>query len=218
MTRVLIADDQGLVRSGLRAILDAQDDLEVVGEAADGEEAVAAARELRPDVGVMDIRVPRLDGIEATRRLGEQARVLILTTFDLDEYVYEALRAGAAGFVLKDAPPEKLADAVRTVAAGEQLLAPEVTRRVIAQYVRAPQPDDAEAFAALSGRELEVVRAVARGRSNAEVGGELGLSEATVKTHLTSILRKLELRDRTQLVVLAYERGLVTPGSVRSEP
>jgi len=174
--------------------------------------------ELRPDVVVMDIRMPRVDGIEATRRLaaaGAGASVLILTTFDLDEYVYEALRAGAAGFMLKDAPPARLAEAVRTVAAGEALLAPEITRRVVERFVSLPPPVDPaadETFAALTARELEVARLVARGLSNAEVGGRLFLSEATVKTHLTSILRKLGLRDRTQVVVLAYERGLIQPG------
>jgi DNA-binding NarL/FixJ family response regulator len=212
--RVLIADDQALVRGGLRAILDAQQDLEVVGEADDGDAAVELAAELKPDVVVMDIRMPRLDGIEATRRLalrGVEASVLVLTTFDLDEYVYKALRAGAAGFMLKDAPPQRLADAVRTVASGETLLAPAITRRLVERYAAEPAPD-AKAFAELTPREVDVVRLVARGLSNAEIGGELFLSEATVKTHLTSILRKVSLRDRTQLVVLAYERGLVRPG------
>jgi DNA-binding NarL/FixJ family response regulator len=212
--RVLIADDQALVRGGLRAILDAQEDLEVVGEADDGDAAVELAAELKPDVVVMDIRMPRLDGIEATRRLalrGVEASVLVLTTFDLDEYVYNALRAGAAGFMLKDAPPQRLADAVRTVASGETLLAPAITRRLVERYAAEPAPD-ATAFAELTPREVDVVRLVARGLSNAEIGGELFLSEATVKTHLTSILRKVGLRDRTQLVVLAYERGLVRPG------
>jgi DNA-binding NarL/FixJ family response regulator len=212
--RVLIADDQALVRGGLRAILDAQEDLEVVAEADDGDAAVELAAELKPDVVVMDIRMPRLDGIEATRRLalrGVEASVLVLTTFDLDEYVYNALRAGAAGFMLKDAPPQRLADAVRTVASGETLLAPAITRRLVERYAAEPAPD-ATAFAELTAREVDVVRLVARGLSNAEIGGELFLSEATVKTHLTSILRKVGLRDRTQLVVLAYERGLVRPG------
>ena len=214
MIRVLVADDQALVRSGLSAILGAQPGLEVVGEADDGDVAVERAIELEPDVVVMDVRMPRMDGIEATRRLaerGETPRVLILTTFDLDEYVYEALRAGAAGFLLKDAPPARLADAVRTVAAGDALLAPGLTRRLVERFARGPEPDPA-AFAALTPRETDVVRLVARGLSNLEVGGELFVSEATVKTHLTSILRKTGLRDRTQLVVLAYERGLVRPG------
>jgi DNA-binding NarL/FixJ family response regulator len=212
--RVVIADDQALVRGGLRAILDAQDDIEVLDEADDGQAAVELAVRLRPDVVVMDIRMPRMDGIEATRQLarrGADARVLILTTFDLDEYVYEALRAGAAGFMLKDAPPQRLADAVRTVASGEALLAPAITRRLVERYAAEPAPDT-KAFAQLTARELHVVRLVARGLSNAEVGAELFVSEATVKTHLTSILRKVGLRDRTQLVVLAYERGLVRPG------
>ena len=222
MISVLVADDQALVRGGLHAILDAQDDLTVVGEAEDGEQAVTRALDLRPDVVVMDIRMPNLDGIEATRRLvdaGASSRVLILTTFDLDEYVYEALRAGAGGFMLKDAPPDRLADAVRTVAAGEALLAPGLTRRLVERFVAAPasRADEGErAFAALTARELEVVRLVARGLSNAEIGDELFLSEATVKTHITSVLRKLGLRDRTQVVVLAYERGLVTPGSAEA--
>jgi DNA-binding NarL/FixJ family response regulator len=209
--KVLLADDQVLVRSGLSAILSIHDDLDVVGEASDGAEAVELTLQLDPDVVVMDVRMPAMDGIEATRRLAEHpARILILTTFDLDEHVYEALRAGASGFLLKDAPPARLADAIRTVAAGETLLGPEITRRVVERYVQAPPPRT-EVFADLTARELEIVKAVARGLSNAEVGDELGLSEATVKTHLTSILRKLDLRDRTQVVVLAYERGLVVP-------
>ncbi len=212
MIRVLIADDQALVRGGLSAILGAQEDIEVVGEADDGDVAVDLVAELDPDVVVIDVRMPRMDGIEATRRLGAaRARVLVLTTFDLDEYVYEALRAGAGGFMLKDAPPQRLADAVRTVAAGEALLAPSITRRLVERYAAEPAADPA-AFEALTQRELEVVRLVARGLSNLEVGSELFLSEATVKTHLTSILRKVGMRDRTQLVVLAYERGLVRRG------
>ncbi|HEX8085335.1 MAG TPA: response regulator transcription factor [Solirubrobacteraceae bacterium] len=212
MIKVLVVDDQALVRSGLAAILDAQDDIEVVGEADDGDVAVERAAELQPDVVVMDIRMPRLDGIEATKRI-DGPSVLILTTFDLDEYVYGALKAGAAGFVLKDTPPDKLADAVRTVAAGDQLFAPEVTRRLVESYVARPAPREQQALDELTAREKEVVLLVAKGLSNSEIGEQLFLSEATVKTHLTSILRKLRLRDRTQLVVLAYERGLVTPGS-----
>jgi DNA-binding NarL/FixJ family response regulator len=210
--RVLVVDDQALVRSGLVAILDAQDDLEVVGEAEDGDVAVECARELDPDVVVMDIRMPRMDGIEATKRI-ERAAILILTTFDLDEYVYNALKAGAAGFVLKDTPPQTLADAVRTVADGGQLFSPEVTRRLVESYVARPKVADDGALDQLTPREREVVLLVAKGLSNLEVGERLFLSEATIKTHLTSILRKLGLRDRTQLVVLAYERGLVTPGA-----
>ena len=219
MIRVLIADDHELMRGGLRVMLDAHEDLEVVGEAADGGEAVDRAIELRPDVVIMDIRMPRVDGIEATRRLaahGEGApRVLVLTTFDLDEYVWEALRAGAGGFMLKDAPPRQLAEAVRTVAAGESLLAPAITRRLVERFVAAPPAGASaqrERFAELTERELEVLGLVARGRSNAEVAGELFLSEATVKTHVTRILAKLGLRDRVQIVVLAYESGLVQPG------
>jgi DNA-binding NarL/FixJ family response regulator len=210
--RVLVVDDQALVRSGLVAILDAQDDIEVVGEAEDGDVAVERAGELQPDVVVMDIRMPRLDGIEATKRL-PGTTVLILTTFDLDEYVYGALRAGAAGFVLKDTPPQKLAEAVRTVAAGDQLFAPQVTRRLVESYVTKPAPRERDEIKELTPREREVVLLVAKGLSNLEIGDRLFLSEATIKTHLTSILRKLGLRDRTQLVVLAYERGLVTPGA-----
>jgi DNA-binding NarL/FixJ family response regulator len=209
--RVLVVDDQALVRSGLAAILDAQDDIDVVGEADDGDVALERAKELSPDVVVMDIRMPRMDGIEATKRL-EGTTVLILTTFDLDEYVYGALKAGAAGFVLKDTPPDRLAAAVRAVAAGDQLFAPQVTRRLVESYVARPAPQETEELDELTPREREVVLLVAKGLSNVEVGEQLFLSEATIKTHLTSILRKLGLRDRTQLVVLAYERGLVTPG------
>jgi DNA-binding NarL/FixJ family response regulator len=218
MIGVLVADDQALVRGGLVAILDAQDDIEVVGEAADGGTAVEEALRLRPDVVLMDVRMPNVDGIEATRRLAAHAgapRVLVLTTFDLDEYVYESLRAGAGGFLLKDAPPERLANAVRTIAAGESLLAPAVTRRLVERFVRRPPPDTArrETFAELTERELDVALLVARGLANAEIAGELFVSEATVKTHLTRILAKLGLRDRVQVVVLAYESGLVEPGA-----
>ncbi len=218
MIRVLIADDHELMRNGLRAILDAQQDIEVIGEAEHGAQAVENAIRLHPDVVIMDIRMPRLDGIEATRRLavqGEKApKVLVLTTFDLDEYVYQALRAGAAGFLLKDTPPRQLAEAIRTVAAGESLLAPAVTRRLIERYVSRPPSDTArrERFAALTDRELEVLQLITRGLSNAEIGARLFLSEATVKTHVTRILSKLGVRDRVQAVVLAYETGLVQPG------
>jgi DNA-binding NarL/FixJ family response regulator len=216
--RVLVVDDQALVRGGLAAMLDAQEDIEVVGEAEDGGKAVDAALSLRPDVVLMDVRMPNVDGIEATRRLNAHPgapHVLVLTTFDLDEYVYEALRAGAAGFLLKDAPPDRLAAAVRTVAAGESLLAPAVTRRLVERFVRRPPPEAArrEAFAELTEREVEVVRLVARGMTNADIAAELFLSEATVKTHLTRILSKLGLRDRVQVVVLAYESGFVEPGA-----
>ena len=218
MIRVLIADDHELMRNGLRAILDAQQDIEVIGEAEHGAQAVENAIRLHPDVVIMDIRMPRLDGIEATRRLAVQAekapKVLVLTTFDLDEYVYEALRAGAAGFLLKDTPPRQLAEAVRTIAAGESLLAPAVTRRLIERYVSRPPGGTArrERFAGLTERELDVLQLITRGLSNAEIGAKLFLSEATVKTHVTRILAKLGVRDRVQAVVLAYESGLVQPG------
>jgi DNA-binding NarL/FixJ family response regulator len=217
--RILIADDHELMRSGLRSMLDAQEDMEVVGEAEDGAQAVDEAIRLHPDVAIMDIRMPRLDGIEATRRLmaqGDSApRVLVLTTFDLDEYVYEALRAGAGGFMLKDAPPGQLAEAVRTVAAGEALLAPAVTKRLVERFVQRPPYDTArkERFEELTDRELEVLKLVTKGMSNAEIGEQLFLSEATVKTHLTRILSKLGVRDRVQAVVLAYESGPTEPGA-----
>ena len=219
MIRILIADDHELLRGGLRSMLGAQEDMEVVGEAADGGEAVEQALRLAPDVVIMDIRMPRVDGIEATRRLvahGAGApRILVLTTFDLDEYVWEALRAGAGGFMLKDAPPRQLAEGVRTVAAGESLLAPGVTRRLVERFVRTPLRGGGaqrERFAELTDRELEVLTLVAGGLSNGEIAGRLFLSEATVKTHVTRILSKLGLRDRVQAVVLAYESGLVEPG------
>jgi DNA-binding NarL/FixJ family response regulator len=217
MIRVLVVDDQALVRGGFRLILDAQDDIEVVGEAADGREALRCADELRPDIVLMDIRMPRLDGIGAARRLlGAPGgpRVLMLTTFDADEYVYEAMKAGASGFLLKDVEPEHLARAVRTVAAGDALLSPTITRRLIEDFVRRPPACSGPPaqLAELTERELEVLRLVARGLSNAEIAGELFVSEATVKTHLTHILTKLRIRDRVQAVVLAYETGLIRPG------
>ncbi len=217
MIRVLIADDQTLVRAGFRAILEGQDDLEVVGEAADGGEAVTIARELRPDVVLMDVRMPDVDGIEATRRLlrdGDAPRVLMLTTFDLDEYVYEAMKAGASGFLLKDAPRDQLVGAVRTVAAGDALLAPALVRRLIEDFVRRPGPGErlpAE-LDELTERELEVLTLIARGLANAEIAAVLFVTVATVRTHVTHILSKLGLRDRVQAVVLAYETGLVQPG------
>jgi DNA-binding NarL/FixJ family response regulator len=215
--RVLIADDQTLVRDGFRMILDAQEDIEVVGEAADGMDAVDKARELGPDVVLMDVRMPGLDGIEATRRVVDgriETRVLMLTTFDLNEYVYEAMKAGASGFLLKDVPRSHLVDGVRTIAAGDALLAPGITRRLIEQFISRPPPGSKrpEGLDELTDRELEVLRLVARGRSNAEIGKELFVSEATVKTHVAHLFRKLELRDRVQAVVLAYESGLVQPG------
>jgi DNA-binding NarL/FixJ family response regulator len=212
--RVLLADDQELVRSGFRLILELADGIEIAGEAADGRQAVRLAKELQPDVVLMDVRMPELDGIEATRRLrdaGVESRVLVLTTFDLDEYVYEAMRAGASGFLLKDAPREQLVNAVRTVARGEALLAPAITQRLIERFVARPQvqPEVAD----LSARELEVLRLVARGLSNAEIAAELIVGEATVKTHVARVLRKLGVRDRVQAVVYAYESGLVEPGA-----
>ncbi len=214
MIRVLLADDQGLVRAGFRMILRAEPDIEVVGEAADGRVAVERARELQPDVVLMDIRMPGMDGIEATRRvtgLDPPARVLVLTTFDLDEYVYESLRAGASAFLLKDAPEQQLIAAVRVVADGGSLFSPSVTRRLIEQFAR-PAPPSPAAIPELTPREQEVLRLVARGRSNAEIANELVVSEHTAKTHVASILQKLDLRNRVQAVVLAYETGLVRPG------
>ena len=218
MIRVLIADDQALVRGGFRMILDAQEDIDVVGEACDGREALERARELAPDVVLMDIRMPELDGLEATRRMlsGDgTCRVLILTTFDLDEYVYAAMKAGASGFLIKDVRPEQLADAVRVVSSGEALLAPVITRRLIEQFVSRPQPSPGapSQLEELSERELEVLKLIARGCSNDEIALELFVTRATVKTHVTHILTKLRLRDRVQAVVLAYESGLVQPGS-----
>ena len=217
MIRVLLADDQVLVRSGFRLILDAQDGLEVVGEADDGRAAVEQARELRPDVVLMDVRMPVLDGIAATTRVvgeGLAGHVLVLTTFDEDRIVYDALKAGASGFLLKTAPPAQLVDAVRTVSAGEALLAPALTRRLIEDFVRRPPPGDAvpARLAELTEREREVLALIARGLSNGEIAATLFLSGATVKTHVNRIFQKLQLRDRVQAVVLAYETGLVRPG------
>ena len=210
--RVLVADDQAMVRAGFRVLLTGEHDIEVVADASNGLEAVDKAARYHPTVILMDIRMPELDGLEATRRIvatDESARVLVLTTFDLDEYVYEALRAGASGFVLKDDPPEQLIAAIRTVAAGDALLSPAVTKRVIERFSRMPRPTAPTKLDELSEREREVFRLVARGLSNAEIGQELFISETTVKTHVTHILAKLGLRDRVQAVVLAYQSGLV---------
>ena len=219
--RVLIVDDQALVRAGFKMILESEPEIEIVGEAEDGLQAVEAARELKPDVVLMDIRMPNLDGLEATRRIlaatGEAPRVLMLTTFDLDEYVYEALRAGASGFMLKDTPPEQLISAIHVVASGDALLSPAITKRVIEEFIRRPpstiatQPSPA--VADLTARELEVLGFMARGLSNAEIAKDLFVSETTVKTHVARILMKLDLRDRVQAVVFAYETGLVEPGA-----
>jgi DNA-binding NarL/FixJ family response regulator len=220
--RVLIADDQAMVRDGFAALLDAQSDIQVVGRAENGRQAVEVGRRLLPDVVLMDVRMPVMDGLAATRRLmGERAdpdrgpRVLVLTTFDLDEYVYEALVAGASGFLLKDASAADLVTAVRVVAAGDALLAPAVTRRLIADFARQYRPDRPrpEALAALTARETEVLTLIARGLSNGEIAGSLVVAEQTVKTHVGRILTKLGLRDRVQAVVLAYETGLVRPGA-----
>jgi DNA-binding NarL/FixJ family response regulator len=213
--RVVVADDQGLVRAGLCSILATQPDIEVVGEAADGAEAVRRVRELEPDVVLMDIRMPGTDGIEATAQLaGGAARILVLTTFDLDEYVYAAMKAGASGFLLKDAPPESLVAAVHAASRGDALLAPEITRRLVEEFVRRPPPGSGvpEQLTRLTPREREVLVEMGRGRSNSEIAETLFLSEATVKTHVTRVLTKLHLRDRAQAVVLAYESGLVRPG------
>lgn len=217
--RVVIADDQALVREGFRLILRAQPDLEVVGEAADGREAVELALTLAPDVVLMDIRMPGLDGLEATRRLladrrAAGTRVLILTTFDLDAYVYEALHAGASGFLLKDAPAEQLTAGIRVVASGDALLAPSITRRLIEGFVRRPPPSArGRGVEDLTARELEVLELIAQGCSNAEIAAQLVISEATVKTHTAHVFSKLGLRDRVHAVVFAYERGIVQPGN-----
>jgi DNA-binding NarL/FixJ family response regulator len=215
---VLVVDDEALIRAGFRALVDSAADLRVIGEAADGAEAVRLAHELQPDVVLLDVRMPIMDGLEATRRImqGEPAsatRVLVVTTFDEDEYVFEALRAGASGFVVKDTPPETLLEAIRVVAAGEALLAPSITRRLIAEFVRQPQPGSviSSALKALTAREVEVLSRVAAGQSNAELARDLHMSPATAKTHVSRLLTKLDARDRTQLVVIAYETGLVTP-------
>jgi DNA-binding NarL/FixJ family response regulator len=215
--RVLIADDQSLVRAGFRLVLENHDDIEVVGEASNGEEAVHSAGRLEPDVVLMDIRMPALDGIAATREITARhpAKVLVLTTYDLDEYVYDALQAGASGFLLKDTPPAQLADGIRAVASGEALLAPTVTRRLIEEFARFGQTRRARPaeLDELTPRELDVLRLLARGMSNAEIAETLVLGDTTIKTHVAHVLGKLGVRDRVQAVVLAYETGLVVPGS-----
>jgi DNA-binding NarL/FixJ family response regulator len=220
--RILLVDDQALLRAGFRMILDAEPEMEVVGEAGDGREAVDLVRSLRPDVVLMDIRMPELDGLEASRRIlsggvvdGDPPRILMLTTFDLDEYIYDALRAGASGFLLKDTPPEQLVEAINVVAQGDALLSPSITRRVISEFVKGTGPKPQAQFprlADLTARELEVLTLIARGLSNAEIAKTLYVSETTVKTHVARILMKLGLRDRVQAVVLAYEAGVVSPG------
>ena len=215
--RVLIADDQALVRAGFKMILQAQSDIHVVGEAGDGEQAIGLVRSLRPDVVLMDIRMAGLDGIEATRRIkaeGLAAKVVILTTYDLDEYVFDALSAGATGFLLKHVPPEELVHGVRVAAGGEALLAPSITRRLIEEFgkTRAPLQATSKELDTLTDRERDVLRLLARGLSNAEIAGELHVGEATIKTHVAHLLDKLELRDRVQAVIYAYENGLVKPG------
>jgi DNA-binding NarL/FixJ family response regulator len=218
VTTLVIVDDQGMVRAGFRSLLEGEPDLEVVGEAANGEAALDVVRRLRPDVTLMDIRMPVLDGLAATRTLvdeGVPTRILVLTTFDLDEYVFEALRAGASGFLLKDAPAEELAAAIRVVAAGDSLLAPGVTRRVVDAFVRrAPSPSRAPdpALSRLTPRELEVLGLLARGLSNGDIASRLFVSEATTKTHVSNVLSKLGLRDRVQAVIFAYENAVVVPG------
>jgi DNA-binding NarL/FixJ family response regulator len=216
--RVLLADDQAMVRAGFRMILGSEPDIEVVGEAENGEQAAAAASRLRPDVVLMDIQMPGGDGLQATRRITESdeitSRVVVLTTFERDEYVFEAIQSGASGFLLKNAPPEELIHAVRVVAAGDALLAPSVTRRIIEQFARRPVELDVRArLESLTQREREVLVMLARGNSNAELAAELFVTEGTIKTHVSSLLAKLGLRDRVQAVVLAYESGLVRPGA-----
>lgn len=216
MTRIVIVDDQEMVRTGLRMVLDAEPEFVVAGEAGDGETAVRLVQRERPDVVLMDVRMPGVDGIEATRRITEahpEVAVLVLTTFDLDEYVYGALRAGASGFLLKDAPADDLVDAIRVVARGDALLAPQVTKRLILEFAARPSARSLDGLDSITDRELDVLRLVARGQSNAEIAETLFLGETTVKTHVSRLLSKLGVRDRVQLVVVAYESGLVQPGA-----
>jgi DNA-binding NarL/FixJ family response regulator len=220
MIKLIIVDDQPLARAGLRMILEGQPDLQIVGEGADGADAVGLVRRLRPDVVIMDIRMPQVDGIEATRRIvsiDASTRILVLTTFDLDEYVFEALRAGASGFLLKDALAEDIVHAVRTVARGDATLAPSVTRRLVEHFAARPHPGDLQALETLTPRELEALVLLVAGGSNAEIGDRMALSEATVKTYVSRILDKLGVRDRVQAVIYAYESGLVQPGGQRRE-
>jgi DNA-binding NarL/FixJ family response regulator len=217
--RVLVADDQSMVRAGFRMLLSQEHDIEVVAEASNGREAIDKASRFHPTIVLMDIRMPELDGLQATRRIlakDDAARILILTTFDLDEYVYEALRAGASGFVLKDDPPEQLLSAIRTVAGGDALLSPSITKRVIERFARIPQLTPRKELQDLTERELDVLRLIARGLSNAEIGEKLYISDTTVKTHITHIFQKLDLRDRVQAVVFAYETGLLEAGAQAS--
>ena len=212
---LIIVDDQALARAGLRMILEGQPDMRIVGEGSDGAEAVSLVRRFRPTVAILDVRMPRMDGLEATRQIVAAApttRILILTTFDLDAYAFESLRAGASGFLLKDAPAEDIVHAVRTVARGDATLAPAVTRRIVEHYAARPRPDAFPALATLTARELEVLQLLASGGSNADIGDRLALSEATVKTHIGRVLDKLGVRDRVQAVIYAYESGLVEPG------
>jgi len=217
--RVLIADDQAMVRAGFRMILEMQNDMEVVGEASDGVETIAAVKKLKPDIILMDIQMPGMDGLEATRRIVEMhdevpTKVLILTTFERDDYIFEALRAGACGFLLKNATPEDLVAGIRTVAEGNALLAPSVTRRVIAKFAQKPKPRDyTDSLSGLTSREVDIMKLVARGKTNAEIAQELFIGEATVRTHVSNLLSKLDLRDRVQIVSFAYESGLVQPGN-----
>ena len=214
MIRVALADDQALVRTGFRLILQAEDDIEVVGEAEDGRAAIDLVNSTRPDVILMDVRMPVLDGIEATRRVAAETRVLVLTTFDLDEVVFEAIRAGASGFLLKTSPADELVRAVRVVAAGDALLSPSITRRLVEEFARRPAATEPRGLEDLTPRELDVLRLIARGFSNAEIATELFVEASTVKSHVAGVLAKLGLRDRVQAVVAAYESGLVTPGAI----